>query len=159
MRKRTIVCFICGIVVMIMIASIVFISTRSSRRESGVFYVNDRKISDINVAIYKDHAEIPFVEMLKELGIDVIWTTNSTAEFICRNEKYILDLAEVSLVREGTANNLFIPTPGCTVFVCKEKNHDIILDDGTAASVIFFLQNDVLIQIDYKELAVYVAEK
>ncbi len=166
MNKKSIVYLICGIIAITIVVTIAIISiitfllpSKKCLPKSGSLYVNGKEIPGANVIVYPNYAEIPLTVMLNVLELKVNWTSDTTAEFMCNGQKYLLDLNEISVKKEGTVDNLLIPTPGNSVYVCKALNDDIILDDGTAASVMFFMQNEVFISIDYEKSAVYIAEK
>ncbi len=159
MKKGVIIGLICGIVAVAAVSITVLLFAKPDLPQSGSLYVNDKEIADVDITIYKDYAEIPLIEMLKGVGFEVNWTSDRTAEFRSDDVKYIIDLDEVSCKKEGTTDNLLIPAPGNTIFICKESNHDIILDGVTAMCTMDFLENDVFIHIDHEKLAVYVTER
>jgi len=56
---------------------------------------------------YYYYADLPLTEVLKSLGMSVDWVDGNTAEVKYNDEKYILSLAEVSLIKQGRGDSSF----------------------------------------------------
>jgi hypothetical protein len=129
----------------------------------GALYVNGKKITDENVTIhympdYSSYVKMPFTEVIKALGFDVEWISDSISHIIFMDKKYVLNLEDVSLVEFGYNDNSIRPAPGGTLhFSVMEK--ELILDGVTVMYVIQKMGVDISVRFDLDEAIVYITKR
>ena len=133
MKNKLILYLACCLLLIIVIGSALIYFGKSATK-NGTLYVNGTDITSINVTIRKEkfsnpvlpfpnsfivkisdlfskgyyyHADLPLTEVLKSLGMNVEWVDDNSAEVKYNDEKYILSLAEVSLIKQGSGNSFF----------------------------------------------------
>ena len=126
--------------------------------KNGMLNVNGKDIISENVKIHKNYADLPFTDVLKALGFNVVWLNGNNAEIILNDKKYILNLAEVSFIEDGKNNNLILPPPGSRTYNCEVLEKELILDSVTVHSVMYLMKRKININIDHDKLIVYITE-
>jgi len=187
MKKKTILC-LTGFIFMFIIVGGVFMFMRNRNKEmpdpsqndtlivnneasvkevpvpsqNGTLIINNGAAITENVVIhFKEsymYADLPFTEVMKELGMTVDWLDSDVAEITYNDEKYILNLAEVSLVKDGSDSNILIPPPGCRIFDYKVLDKELILDSDTIHSILYTIRK-INVSIDREKLIVYITER
>ena len=111
-------------------------------------YLSINNITDNSCDIH-----LPFTSVAKCYGVQVKWTSNSVAEVTFQDRKYILDLSDISLVKEGSSFNCIIPAPGSSVH-SQVMGKELILDSVTLRSVLSFMGLNVQIRINHQDKTV-----
>ena len=97
-------------------------------------------------------------EVLNALGFDIEWLDNNTAKMVYNDEKYILNLAEVSFIKESENFNLIRIPPGSRIYYYKALDRELILDSDT----IYWLMSDakrrIKINIDHDKSVIYITD-
>jgi len=159
MKKKRIVYLICGVLI-IGIGCILICFGRLTT--NGTLIVNNKEITSENIKIHRslqiDYAELPLTEVLNALGFDIEWLDNNTAKMVYNDEKYILNLAEVSFIKESENFNLIRIPPGSRIYYYKALDRELILDSDT----IYWLMSDakrrIKINIDHDKSVIYITD-
>ena len=104
------------------------------------------------IGIFKD-MYLPFTAILKCYGAQVNWITDTVAEITCNDSKYILDLSDQTLVKEGSNGNYIIPAPGSTLYT-KAAGKELYIDSLNLRCVLKFIGINVRIEIDHQNKTV-----
>ena len=154
--KKRILLAVCIISILLIGGIILFLFKDSPK--NGLLKVNGVDITQNNVVIHTDYAELPLIEVMKNLNMKIEWIDKSTAEITCKEKTYILNLSNVSLSEVGGDYNLLLPPPGGNRFyMVLEK--ELILDSHTIKSTMYQMGIRIKIDINYKEQIVYIFER
>ena len=146
----------CIFLILLMGGSILFSFKDSSK--CGLLNVNGVDITQENVMIRSNYAELPLTEVMKSLNIKVDWVDESTADIIYKDKKYTFNLIEVSLIEVGEKTNLLLCPPGGNRFyTILEK--ELILDSNTIKGAMYQMGIKIDIDINRKEQIVYISER
>ncbi len=104
------------------------------------------------IGIFKD-MYLPFTAILKCYGAQVNWITDTVAEITCNGSKYILDLSDQTMVKEGSNGNYIIPAPGSTLYT-KAAAKELYIDSLNLRCVLRFIGTNVRIEIDHQNKTV-----
>lgn len=129
MKKKV---FVIGIVVLICVCFILFsIHRKDEFVKTGIVSVNGEVISNLDVNISVNHAEIPLIRILEQCGFQILWQTEDVVELTYGTKKYEMNLQEKSLVECGNSTNLLLMLPGSTEYCCRQTDGDLIIDTNT----------------------------
>ena len=174
MKKKTILCLTSFALILIIIAGGVMLSMWNKDKttpkepqkesQSGTLVVNNGDAVTENVVIHfkenANYADLPLTEVMKSLGITVDWIDSDIAEISYNDKKYVLNLAEVSLVENGKDYSFIIPAQGSTNFHYKVLEKELVLDDVTVRSIIYTIKKiHINIDINHDKLIVYITER
>ena len=155
MDKKFICAAVCVFLVLLIGGSIMFLFKSSPK--SGLLKMNGVVIARENVTIYSDYTELPLIEVMKSLDMDVNWLDKNTAVIMYDGKKYTLNLINVTLFEDGQDRNLLLPPPG-------GKRHytvleeELVLDSNTVKSVMYLMGIHLRIDIDRKEQIVSISK-
>lgn len=156
MKKKIIWLSACVFLMLCMGGSILF-SFRDSPK-CGFLKMNGFYITQENVIIHSNYAELPLTEVMKNLNMKVDWCDKSTAEIAWKNKKYTLNLSKVSLIEVGQDSNLLLPPPGGNRFYTVLEK-ELILDSNTIKSALYQMGIRVDIDINVDERIVHIYER
>ena len=145
------------IFLILMIGGGILFSFKDSSK-CGLLNVNGNDITQKNVMIHSNYAELPLTAVMKSLGMKVDWVDKSTAEITHNDKKYTLNLSTVSLTEVGQKSNLLLPPPGGNRFYTVLEK-ELILDSNAIKSTMYQMGIQINIVINCKEQIVYVSEK
>lgn len=131
------------------------LSHNANQSVEAMLIVNGR-MTGTKVHIYEDHSELPLVEVLRELGGIIDWSSSDVARITLKDKVYTLNLKDCLLCEEGGSANLLVPAPGSHTFSCVASTDEIILDDNTLKSVLFLMEASIFVQNSIDERRVYV---
>lgn len=94
------------------------------------------------------YALIPLTAVIKELGADVEWMSDTVARIRWNDKMYTLNTLEVSLLEDGRDLNLIIPTPGGRVH-SQAIGCELLLDDVSVKTVALMLGTTIKVNVDY----------
>jgi len=127
-------------------------------QKCGLLKTNGVDITQENVKIHSNYAELPLTEVMKSLHMKINWVDKSTAEITYKDTKYILNLPKVSLIEAGQNANLLLPPPGGNRFYAILEK-ELILDSTTIKSTMYQMGIKINIDINCKEQIVNVYER
>ena len=107
MEKKFICAAVCVFLVLLIGGSIMFLFKSSPK--SGLLKMNGVVIARENVTIYSDYTELPLIEVMKSLDMDVNWLDKNNAVIMYDGKKYTLNLINVTLFEDGQDRNLLLP--------------------------------------------------
>lgn len=126
-------------------------SSFSTHIDNCKLIVNGKDIAAGNyVRINKEYAELPFTAIMEALGSKIIWLNQTNAIIIFRNESYILDTAQCTLIEAGGNINFLSAPPGGTQYY-KTAEKELVLDDSTMNSAFYLMKADIDIKINYND--------
>ena len=170
MKKRTIFCLAGFTLALIIILGGVFLFVWNRNKtihkeipeQRGILIINNKTNVTENIVIHfeknANYADLPLTEVIKNLGMTVDWIDKNTAEIVCKDKKYSLNLSKVSLVEFEQNYNLLSPVPGGKrSYEILDK--ELILDSCTMKSALHQMGVKVDIVIDYNELIVYITKR
>ena len=157
MSKRMILFLTCGILALLIGVGGTFMYIGKTASKEGTLNVNGKSLINVNVKIRRDYAELPFTEVLKGLGYNVEWLDGNTAFITYQDEKYVLNLAEVSLVKDGHNSNIIIPAPGSRGIKCEVLENELVIDSNSLYNIMYTIKK-VRISIDRDNFIVSVTE-
>ena len=100
------------------------------------------------IGIFKD-MYLPFTAILKGYGAKVYWVSDTVAEITCNGSKYILDLSDQTMVKEGSNGNYIIPAPGSTLYT-KTAGKELLIDSLNLRCILKFMGIDTQVSIDHQ---------
>ena len=153
MNKKMIWLAICIFLILLMGGSIIFLFRDSST--CGMLKMNGVNITSKNIMIHSNYADLPLTEVMKNLNMSVDWIDKSTAEITYKDQKYILNLSNVSLIEVGENFNLLSPPPGGKRFYTV-LGKELILDSNTIKNTLYLMGIKISIDIIPKEQIVYI---
>ena len=105
----------------------------------------------------KNYVELPFTAIISELAdVDIIWISDTMAKILIDDTSYTLNIDDqCSLVKDGTAENIFTPSPyvGDAPFY-KMVDGELIIDNTTLAGFINHLGHVMIIDYDTKTVTI-----
>ncbi len=132
---------------------------KGTPEQKGTLIVNNKTVVTENIVIHfkknANYADLPLIEVMKNLGMTVDWIDENTAEIVCEDKNYVINLSKVSLVEFEQNYNLLSPPPG------GERSYEIldkelILDSCTMKSALNQMGVKIEVVIDYTEFVVYI---
>lgn len=154
--KNNIIWLIACILLLLIGGTVLFMFRDSTK--DGMLNVNGVDVTNQNVAIRYNYAELPLTEVMKSLGMKVELLDNGTAEIEYEEKSYILDPQNVSLVEIKQNINLLLPPPGGKRFF-KVFDKELILDSNTIKSVLHQMGLKIKIDINRDDLIVCIVER
>lgn len=146
MRKHNIIVF--SVILLLLIGLIIYLRYSS---KPGL-YVNGIYVTNKNVSFEEDkkgsYAKVPVIPVLKKLGADVAWKDDETAEIVFNGTTYVMDLESISICKECSDDNLIQGTPGGCRLVYEVVEDDIVIDDMALQTLLFFMHNEVIVNIN-----------
>ena len=118
------------------------------------FIVNGQDISqgnyvtDENIIGNNDNMYLPLTAILKCYGAKVNWTSDTVAEITLNASKYILNLSDAALVKDGSNGNFIIPAPGSTLYT-KVSGKELYIDSLNLRYVLGVMGINVKADINY----------
>ena len=104
--------------------------------------------------LYYNYADIPLITVIKEMGAEVIWTSDTEATIIFNGEKYLIDTSTLSLCKYDVRNENFLyKVDGSPSFVYLESK-EVFLDSTTLNFVLREMGEKVRVECDNKNLIV-----
>lgn len=128
----------------------------------GTLYVYGKKITSKDVTIhYRDdhssYSDLPFTELLQSLGFNVEWIDSNTANILCNDDEYILNLSEATFLKAEDSKNLILPLPdGQQTYTILYK--ELILDTTTITNAVRNMGKDICVKLDYEKNIVYITD-
>ncbi|MBE6553204.1 MAG: hypothetical protein E7666_02565 [Ruminococcaceae bacterium] len=123
--------------------------------------VLNQEIPTTQIQVIDDEVCVPFVTVLRAYGYEVEWLTDAFAVVTKNEDKYFLNLADISLRKEGYKssdhgidNYLCGIEGGKAIFLVVEK--DILLNVPWASVALQFLGENYKTDTDPKENIVYI---
>ena len=153
-NKKIIWLSACILLIFLIGGSILFYVKTTST--PGLLKINGVDVTRENVTIHYNYASLPLTEVMKGLGAKLIWVDDSTAELTYNEKKYILSLADSTLIEDGRDFNILIVPPGGKKRTLTISEKELIVDDGILLSVFSHLDIDARIRIDYDNQIVYI---
>ncbi len=135
----------------------VFFLIEKETIRAGSISINGNVIPGVTAKIRNKDALLPFTEVLRGFGFNLVWRDNNTADITYENKMFVLDVEEASLVEEGFDYNLLDTPPGSIRYYCKPEGRELVTDSDTVNSVMYDLGKKIDIDIDRDKLAVYVS--
>ena len=120
---------------------------------AGKDITNGNYLSVDNITDNSCDIHLPFTTIAKCYGSQVNWISNTVAEITIQADKYILDLSNVSLVKEGSSFNYLIPVPGSSVH-SRVTDKELILDSVTLRSALSSMGINIQIRINHQDKTV-----
>lgn len=154
--KKFIICLTASIIFILLIGGSILFLFRDSPKY-GLLKVNEVDITQENVMLYFNYAELPITKLMESLGAKVDWVDNSIAEITYKEKAYTLNLATVSLIEVGQNFNLLLPPPGDNR-VFKVLDKELVLDSNTIKSTLYQMGTKINVDINCKERIVYIFE-
>lgn len=132
----------------------------------GVLYIHDREITSENVTIHhrKNHSSystLPFTKVIVGLGYKIKWIDDYTAEILCEDKKFILDLTNITLLENGDKNsfNLLAPLCGSSGSAFEVLDKELILSTSALNYAIKGMGKNIYFELDYEASAVFLIER
>lgn len=118
---------------------------------NGELYINGEMIPNNDVIVYSDYMKLPLVLTLQNIGVNVEWLDNSTAELLINNAVYNLNLDERTLFKSEDNFNILQMAPGSKNYCCEPKEKEIVIDGATFNIILRFvgLRECVDVDVDY----------
>lgn len=165
MRRKLIICLIIFVSILIGIGCCVLLFCKDKDMgKDGTLNINGMDITKDHVILHNNrknnYADLPFIEILKSLGYNVVWSDDSNAVITCNEKTYILNLAEVSLkLKDGDNQNIIEPPNGVRHYRYTVLEKELILDSGTIIDAMYFMKDPIRVTIDHDKSIVYVTER
>ena len=126
--------------------------------QEGALTVNGEAVQDVTVLFCREKREeyvtLPLLAVLEKIGCEIerndagqiTVTPCGTAEATV----FILDMQKQTMVTEDhPLNNILMPAPGATRYVCLFTESDVTVDDVTFKSVCFWMGLDITVDYDF----------
>ncbi len=123
--------------------------------KEGILIVNGKNVTTNNfVKINYSGTYISLRGVIESLGQKIEWDdANCVARLMCNGKTYILDCQnKLSLVEEGTSNNILILPPGGIYYYCSIINGQTIINENAMRMLLRLM--DATINVDYNNLIV-----
>lgn len=130
--------------------------------KNGIMIINGKTVKSDYIMLYKaddrEYSHIPLTEVLLGLSVNFGWLGDDQGDILYDGKRYILDLKEKSLVREGDNFNILVPAPGETRFYCNITEREVVLNDDAVRVILNFIGKKVEISIDYENSVVHISD-
>ena len=123
---------------------------------SAELYWGQQFVTSHNVELSKDSANIPFLTLCVYAGCDVKWIGNQMVTISYHEQKYILDIENISLVAQGDSYNCLVPAPGSTNYYFCVIDKEVVLDHITTMYALREMGIVVQFEFDLEEKSVTV---
>ena len=141
MKKRLIP--VVASVLALAVVSAVWLIQATAGGKNGELKYNGRIISDENVTVYQKTAQVPFVEVLKASGANVVWLNDDQAVVYRNGKEYKLNLSEPSFVEKNGNFDMIETAPGSKHYYCKTTDKEILLDIDTVRIALELMGEDI----------------
>ena len=119
--------------------------------------INGEVTENLHVEINrKKVAHVPIIELLTELGFEVVWKDSSTAVVSILEKEYVISLVEKTILLtdcEGDYNYI-MACPGTQYYFCEVVGNDIIVDDDTANNFLGETGVRCYFSVNYRKMTV-----
>ena len=105
------------------------------------------RIGDSQKRVAAPDGKISLLQTLSACGIDYSWTDDDHARFTWQEVEYTVSISDVSMIAEGSAENLIITPPGTYGAYIGTSDRDIYTDYVTMKGILFLLNVDAKLKL------------
>ena len=149
---------IVGLIILVIGGFIMYIVSNHSLDKNGILVINDKVTITRSVTIHtkkgKTYADLPLIEVLLGIGMSVDWVDDNIAYITYKDKKYVMNLAEASIIENGKSFNLISPPPGGKRS-CKVIDRELLLDSDTFQSFIYLIGETISICFSQNESVIH----
>lgn len=113
------------------------------------------QMTHFTVSEYPQYVALPLIAVAQRYGARIDWNDNSTATLTVNGERYILDIANASLIKEGSNFDYILPAPGSTLYT-ETMGKELLIDSLNLRYVLQFIGINVKINVSLENKVITV---